>query len=125
MAPQLVLTDAARDQLSLLFTHDFTLEGKGLRLQISGKECDGFTYSCGPDDARSEDIQIPLNLHGVEVMALIDTFSAFYMQEVHLDYQVDVQRNTDGFLLSVPQQKMFQGKFWKRAPHLVPPTVSE
>ena len=43
------ITQKAIDEIRLILENDFTIKGKFLRVQITGKECDGFTYSVGKD----------------------------------------------------------------------------
>ena len=41
------LTEAAFEQIRLIKSNDFTLDGHSFRLKIGGKGCDGFTYDTG------------------------------------------------------------------------------
>ena len=122
--PHVSATEMAVSQLELIIENDFTLKGKYLRLLISGKGCDGFTYSVGFTDLNQDDLNVPLlNEQGekTSLELLMDPFTAFYLQECLVDYQQDFDHNKEGFVVQNLNQKKFAGKFWIADEEKVPP----
>ena len=64
--PDIHLTERAISQIKLILENDYTLKGQSLRIHISGKECDGFTYSVGFQNPIENDLFV--NDAGVEVV---------------------------------------------------------
>ena len=118
--PQPQLTERAIQQLALILENDFTLQDKYLRIQITGKECDGFTYSVGFDHLHKDDLKITYSLLEKNQFLIIDPFSAFYLQRFTLDFVQYFEQNTEGFTVENHNQHEFQGKFWKKEPEKVP-----
>ncbi len=117
--PKVNFTSEALSQLKLILENDFTLSGKYLRILISGKGCDGFTYSVGFADFHEEDLSIEVdNDNSLEV--IMDPFTAFYLNETHIDYVLDLENDNEGFVVTNKDQKKYHGKFWKRNQELVP-----
>ena len=117
--PEVFLSDFAKSQLSLILENDFTLKGKYLRVLISGKGCDGFTYSIGFADFHQDDLNIPVkNDDNLEV--IMDPFTAFYLRETHIDYVQDLKNGDEGFVVTNKDQKKYHGKFWRKDDSLVP-----
>ncbi len=117
--PHISLTPEAENQLNLMLLNDHTLEGKKFRIQISGKGCDGFTYSAGFTPIHKEDLLVEVS--GIEI--LIDSFSAFYLKEVVVDYIFDFDNGKEGFVISNMNQESYTGKFWREDPSKIPPLV--
>lgn len=111
------VTQKAKEQLQLLLENDYTLEGKGLRINISGKECDGFVYGVGFDQKRESDKAIGL-FEGLELY--LDPFAAFYLKNITLDYQTDFENDAEGLVVTNHDQHLYKDKFWKAAPELTP-----
>jgi iron-sulfur cluster insertion protein len=122
--PKVTFTKAAAMQLSLIVDNDFTLAGKYFRLLISGKGCDGFEYSAGFTDLHNDDFSVKLLCDGDESQqeVIMDPFTAFYLQDTHVDFVQDFSDNNEGFVITNNQQKEFSGKFWKKKPEFVPQT---
>ena len=116
----LKITQKAIDQIRLILKNDFTLTGKFLRIQITGKECDGFTYSVGFHNIHKDDCKIPCPQLGENQFLIMDPFSSFYLQDYTLDFIQDYENDLEGFEVINHDQKEFQGKFWKKEPHKVP-----
>jgi len=119
--PQLRLTERARLQLQLILDNDFTLINKKLRILISGKECDGFTYSLGFTEEVQGDFVVPFENTLTDVEVYIDPFSAHYIPAATIDFIQDFAQDAEGFVLINHQQKLHHGKFWQQAPHTIPP----
>jgi iron-sulfur cluster assembly accessory protein len=117
--PNLTFSDEAKAQLSLLHEIDHTLAGKKFRIQISGKGCDGFSYSAGFTEEHHEDILVKTE----DFEILVDIFSAFYLEEAFIDYVFDFENGTEGFVISNKKQDSFAGKFWKADPDKIPPQI--
>ena len=124
--PMLRFSQKAIAQLRLINENDFTLQGKFFRILVSGKGCDGFTYSVGFTDWHKEDLRVPIRdeknqlfPEGQEV--LMDPFTAFYLQEVSVDYLQDFANNNEGFIVTNENQKQFAGKFWRQDEQKIPP----
>ncbi len=117
--PILNFTQIAKDQLNLMLENDFTLQGKYLRILISGKGCEGFKYSIGFHDLNDEDFLIPVESMGIEVA--IDPFTAFYLGETEIDYQFNYINDEEGFVVTNKQQSDFEGKFWRKDKSKIPP----
>lgn len=117
--PKLVFSSQALSQYKLIVENDFTLKGKYLRVLISGKGCDGFTYSVGFTDWQEEDLKVPVRNEQGQLLAepveiLMDPFTAFYLQQVSVDYLQDFANNNEGFTVTNLNQKEFAGKFWRQ-----------
>ncbi|MFG1499116.1 iron-sulfur cluster biosynthesis family protein [Halobacteriovorax sp. XZX-3] len=117
--PQLTFTQVAQDQLNLMLENDFTLQGKYLRILISGKGCEGFKYSIGFHNLNDDDFLIPVPCMDIEV--IIDPFTAFYLGETLIDYQFNYINDEEGFVVTNKQQEEFQGKFWRKDKTKIPP----
>jgi len=125
--PDVKLTTKAYEQLQLILDNDFTLKGKYLRLLISGKGCEGFSYSVGFTDWNEDDMLIQAECSDSEHhqhKIIMDPFTAFYLQKCSIDYIEDFANNNEGFVVENDNQKNFSGKFWKQDEHKVPPTHS-
>jgi iron-sulfur cluster assembly accessory protein len=118
--PKIILSNEACAQLSLMLLNDFTLQDKKFRIQISGKGCDGFTYSAGFTSIHPDDLLI--KVENIEI--LVDPFSAFYLENTFVDYVFNFENGTEGFVISNKNQEMFAGKFWKEDPSKIPPQIS-
>ena len=124
--PKITFTDRALTELRLIIENDFTLAGKYFRLLISGKGCDGFTYSAGFTDLNEDDFLVNIENNSAEdLLIAIDPFAAFYLSDVSVDYVLDMENNNDGFVITNHLQKDYHGKFWKSAPTKTPPLTSD
>ena len=123
--PLVSISDKALSQLKLILENDFTLKGKYLRLLISGKGCDGFSYSVGFTDWNDDDMLIKVkgSENGQDLEVIMDPFTAFYLQKCSVDYVEDFANNNEGFVVVNENQKTFSGKFWKKDEQKVPPTL--
>lgn len=122
--PKVYFTQDACRQLSLIVDNDFTLAGKYFRILISGKGCDGFEYSIGFTDLHQDDLTVPImSEEAFDHHVIMDPFTAFYLQDTHVDYKQDFANNDEGFVVTNKNQKNYNGKFWKQNPGFVPPTV--
>jgi Fe-S cluster assembly iron-binding protein IscA len=125
LPPKIAFTQRAFDQLKLIVENDFTLAGKYFRIVISGKGCDGFTYSAGFTDYNEEDFLVKITNAAEELFIVIDPFAAFYCQEASVDFIQDFDQDAEGFVITNHSQSDFKGKFWKASPEKVPPLKSE
>lgn len=107
-------------QLKLIAENDFTLGGKYFRILVSGKGCDGFTYSAGFTDLHHDDFLITINDNKTEI--IVDPFTAFYLGRTFVDYYHDIELDQEGFVIENQSHDEYKGKFWKKRPDLVPPT---
>ena len=121
--PTIKFSQQAKEQLSLMLEHDFTLKEKSLRILISGKGCHGFDYQVGFDEIKEDDFITRLDLDNKNIQVIMDPFSAHYLQECIVDYILDLEQNIDGFVVVNLNQKEFAGKFWKEDSSKVPPTL--
>ena len=119
--PIVSFTDIAWQQLNLILENDFTLNGKYLRLLISGKGCDGFTYSIGFTDPNEDDFFIPVNDRESSLEILMDPFTAFYLQDSCVDFIQNFDQDAEGFTVKNNRQDDFKGKFWKKDSDKTPP----
>ena len=117
------LTDKAWDQLNLIIDNDFTVEGKYFRVFISGKKCEGPIYSTGMTDERPDDFKIVVRRKDRRVIILMDPFSAFYLQEVSVNYIQDFtgEGEGEGFVVINHNQQKYTGKFWTKDEMKIPP----
>ena len=111
--PHIDITDRAFDQFQLIQENDFTLEGKSIRLSIDGKGCGGFDYALGFDEKKEGDQILKLVKNGQSLELLVDAFASFYAQEGLIDFILDTERDTDGFIFENKNEKNFRGKFFK------------
>ena len=121
LPPTPSFSSRAIEQINLIKQHDFTLMDKFFRIAIKGKECDGFTYEAYFDEKSCDDFFVPVEENGMTVKVLLDPFSAFYLRNVQVDYQIDIEENTDGFIITNPEQELHSGKFWVKKGASKPP----
>lgn len=119
---KLFVTDSAVRQIQLMETNDYTLAGLSFRIKIGGKGCEGFDYETGFSDPHPDDLIIiqKFPLINYELRILIDPFSAFYTQELTLDYLLDPLNNEEGFIVKNAAQGKHRGKFFKDESRLPP-----
>lgn len=119
--PVVYFTERALEQLKLILNNDFTLAGKYFRILISGKGCDGFTYSAGFTDLKDDDFLVKIENSVEEITILLDPFAAFYLQETSVDFIQDFEKDVEGFVITNHLQKKYAGKFWRKSPEDTPP----
>ncbi|MGB0452943.1 MAG: hypothetical protein ACPGJV_04440 [Bacteriovoracaceae bacterium] len=126
--PKIHVTEMAEAQLGLMKSMDPTLKERPFRVCISGKECNGFTYSVGPDEFKENDFQIHFHLEQdkIDITFVMDPFAAYYLQSLEIDFVQDFSEEVDqeGFVIKNLDQKKFHGKFWRKSPDLAPPEVT-
>ena len=112
---KMLITDSAVRQIQLMQENDYTLEGLLFRIKIDGKGCEGFTYGTGFSEFHADDLIIEKEypLIKFKLRVLLDPFTAFYAQEITLDYLLDTQNNEEGFIVTNPREKEHRGKFFK------------
>jgi iron-sulfur cluster insertion protein len=113
----LTVTPSALEQIKLMLAHDFTLNDKVFRIQISGKGCDGFEYQLGFTEKRLDDIEIKIE---DDLIILMDPFTQFYSSSATLDYIMDHVQNVDGFKFTNHNQTDHRKKFFKDTSKLPP-----
>lgn len=118
LKPRLKISRNAYEQIRLIKENDFYLAKKSFRVQISGKGCDGFEYSTAFTEKDKNDVVLKFK----DFQVLMDSFTAFYLIESKLDYMYDEEADSDGFVVTNERQSLFEGKFWKDSPELIPPT---
>ena len=121
--PELTLTEAARRELQLMLENDFTLKNKVLRIQISGKKCDGFTYSCGFTSPDGEDFILEEPLRHQTLKIALDPFTAFYLKAGQVDFVMEPEKDVEGLVVTNFDQSEYSGKFWRSDKSKVPPTI--
>jgi iron-sulfur cluster assembly accessory protein len=121
LLPVINFTESANSQLKLIMENDFTLSGKYFRLLISGKGCEGFTYSSGFSDIEKDDFIVEVKMSDEDIQILIDPFAAFYLQNATVDYVQDFENDQEGFVITNHSQKKYAGKFWRKNEEKVPP----
>lgn len=119
---KLFVTDSAVRQIQLMQENDYTLEGLLFRIKIGGKGCGGFTYDTGFSEEHPDDLIINqhYSLINFDLTILIDPFTAFYTQELTLDYLLDTSNNEEGFVVSNAADGEHRGKFFKDESRLPP-----
>ena len=117
--PTLNFTKIALIQLKLIKTHDYTINDKIFRIQITGKGCDGFTYSTGFTSNHPDDFQIKIE----DLFVALDPFTAYYLNNATIDYFQDFDQEEEGFIVINKYQKNYAGKFWKENPDKIPPLI--
>lgn len=119
---KLFVTDSAVRQIQLMQNNDYTLDGLSFRIKIGGKGCEGFDYETGFSEPDPDDIIITqkFSMINFELKILIDPFTAFYTQEVTLDYLLDPANNEEGFIIKNAAQGQHRGKFFKDETRLPP-----
>jgi Fe-S cluster assembly iron-binding protein IscA len=124
--PNIQFTDRAFLQLKTIIENDFTLAGKYFRILISGKGCDGFTYSAGFTDLHIDDFEVKvINLEGDdELNIIIDPFAAFYLQNASVDFIQDFVLDTEGFVVVNHAQTDFHNKFFTTSPEKIPTMIT-
>jgi len=99
----------ALNQIKVMKANDYTLEGKNLRVQIGGKGCSGFSYQFGFDGHKENDIEI----QSCGFKIYMQPFSAYFCQNISIDYLISDDLEADGFSIVNHDQKDFEGKFFK------------
>jgi iron-sulfur cluster insertion protein len=95
-----------------------TLSTDVLRIMVTGKGCDGFTYQFGLTEERPDDVIIAIPLP--EVFVHMDPFTAFYGKNLELDFVTDAETKEQGFLITDRNGETYKGKFWKEKKDLIP-----
>ncbi|RLA65394.1 MAG: hypothetical protein DRQ88_03410 [Epsilonproteobacteria bacterium] len=119
--PTIKFGQAALSQIKLILENDFTLTNQYFRVQITGKECDGFTYSTGFTTIHDDDLTVLVE----DVKVIIDPFSAYYLKNTKIDYIQDFANEEEGFVVINHDQEDFTGKFWREAPEKIPPLIDD
>jgi Fe-S cluster assembly iron-binding protein IscA len=113
----ITITQEALKQYQLIVENDFTVTGKKLRLQISGKKCEGFLYEVGLDFRKPGDIIRPAFLNNSPKDSVIEVFlqpfTDEYCQDVTIEYIQDFMSEIDGFNVINHNQSQYEGKFFK------------
>lgn len=119
---KLFVTDSAVRQIQLMKQNDYTLEELFFRIKIGGKGCGGFTYETGFSSPHSDDLVITnhYSLINFELSILMDPFTAYYTQELTLDYLLDTGSNEEGFIVNNAADGQHKGKFFKDESKLPP-----
>ena len=114
------ISDTAANQILLISENDYTLKGHLFRIKIGGKGCEGFTYEAGFSEKTEDDLVINPGPPHHEIKILMDPFTAFYTQELTLDYVFDPQTFEDGFVIKNAAEGSHRGKFFKDESKLPP-----
>ena len=122
-SPIVLFTERAWSQLELILEHDPMIAGLVLRVAIAGKECDGFTYQVGFTAQNADDLAATLPQHESELKIVMDPFTAYYCQEVSIDFIQDFDLDAEGFVVVNPHQDKYFKKFWPTRPELTPPLI--
>lgn len=119
---KLFVTDSAVRQIQVMQENDYTLDGLSFRIKIGGKGCEGFTYDTGFSEKHSDDLVITQDypLINFKLSILMDPFTAFYTQELTLDYLLDTSNNEEGFIVNNAADGQHRGKFFKDEAKLPP-----
>jgi Fe-S cluster assembly iron-binding protein IscA len=123
--PIVMMTSRAQKQLHLIKENDFTLKELVFRLEISGKDCHGFNYAAGFTPKRDDDFIVKIQNDQSGMLIHLDPFAAYYLSECSIDFIQDFEQDAEGFVIINLKQEMFQGKFWRASPELIPPQKSE
>ncbi len=127
--PTVYFTTRAYEQLALILKNDFTLDSLYFRIGISGKGCDGFTYSVMFSEIHEQDfcvaIQNPpkkneFDLNG-PIQVVLDPFAAFYLTEFTVDFIQDFNQDAEGFVITNHLQEKYKGKFFNKEKADLPP----
>jgi iron-sulfur cluster insertion protein len=119
---KLLVTDSAVRQIQVMQENDYTLEGLSFRIKIGGKGCAGFTYDTGFSERHEDDLVIQQSFPVInfELTILMDPFTAYYTQELTLDYLLDTTNNEEGFIVNNAADGEHRGKFFKDESRLPP-----
>lgn len=119
---KLLVTDSAVRQIQVMQENDYTLDGMSFRIKIGGKGCEGFTYDTGFSEKHADDLVIEQDfpLIKFKLTVLMDPFTAFYTQELTLDYLLDTSNNQEGFIVNNSADGQHRGKFFKDESRLPP-----
>jgi iron-sulfur cluster insertion protein len=119
---KLLVTDSAVRQIQVMQENDYTLEGLSFRIKIGGKGCAGFTSDTGFSERHEDDLVIQQSFPVInfELTILMDPFTAYYTQELTLDYLLDTTNNEEGFIVNNAADGEHRGKFFKDESRLPP-----
>jgi Fe-S cluster assembly iron-binding protein IscA len=119
---KLFVTDSAVRQIKVIQENDYTLQGLSFRIKIGGKGCEGFTYETGFSEKHPDDLEIvnQYPLINYNLVILMDPFTAFYTQELTLDYLLETSQNDEGFIVNNAADGQHRGKFFKDESRLPP-----
>ena len=118
--PKIVISDNAKSQLLLAFQLDPYHQGKQFRIHISGKGCDGFSYETFFDKKNSDDLGLIIDPQFPDFQLILTPFCAYYLKNAKLDFVFNPELETEGFLVTNLDQKLFEGKFWRQNPERTP-----
>jgi Fe-S cluster assembly iron-binding protein IscA len=118
----LFVTDSAVKQIQLIQENDYTLKDLYFRIKIGGKGCGGFTYETGFSEKHPGDFEINTHypLIDYSLTVLMDPFTAYYTQELTLDYLLETTQNEEGFIVKNSADGQHRGKFFKDESRLPP-----
>jgi iron-sulfur cluster assembly accessory protein len=108
MTEEIKLTDSALEQALMLKSASPDLNGKGLRLYLEGKGCDGFYYGVTFDTPTATDLLF--SSQGIDI--LVDPETLAFVKGSVIDWIAD--ERGQGFLVENPNHRKFRGKFFKR-----------
>jgi len=117
-SPQVEISTNAASQIRLSKEHDPYHKNKEFRVHISGKGCDGFTYQTLFDFKKQDDVEINVLIYNIKV--IMSPFTAYYCQNIKIDFIQDFELDTEGFEVINLDQENFTGKFWRKNPELTP-----
>ena len=116
LTPKIEISDNATSQILLSEKNDPYTKGKFFRIHISGKGCDGFSYQTFFDEKKDDDFIIIED----KITIIMAPFTAFYSQNLKLDFVADFSNDLEGYLVENANQKQFSGKFWREKPEITP-----
>lgn len=122
--PQIVISDEALRELNLLIENDLQLQSKILRIEISGKGCEGFEYFMCPHFEMEDDFIVnPTSELGEKVSINIhfSPFCAYYLQGAKIEFYQDPSNDEEGFIITNEKGYEFHGKFWLKDQSKLPP----
>lgn len=123
--PMVMMTNRAQKQLHLIIENDFTLSDTVFRIEVSGKDCHGFNYAAGFTPRREDDFIVKIQNDPKQLLVHLDPFAAYYLSECSIDFIQDFEQDAEGFVVINLKQELFQGKFWRASPELIPPLKSD
>ncbi len=99
MEDQIIITDAAADQIADIIAAEGTNFSQFLRIYVQGGGCSGFQYGFAFDDPQEDDLVVEKS--GIKV--LVDSMSLTYLVGSTVDYKTTLAGSN--FVISNPNAK--------------------
>jgi len=106
------ISESAFRQHQLIKENDHTLKDKSLRIDITGKGCDGFGYSLSFQSPLKDDVLKNIYFNSSIIKVYLSKFASEFLINFYVDYLFDPKNDIDHFTVTNLDQDKYKGKFW-------------